>query len=159
MASRRETLLQNVVTRLDAIRTGAAYHNMGKLKSVQRYVHEWNRDEHDTNLFRDGETILVSVDNETTEADVVDEFANVITLDLWWAKIGGEWNCSDINAALEDMKRALFVGKDVGFGVNATEPRMQNSKENPRTGAPIDGLHLFLTLTYKEELGSPEIGD
>lgn len=159
MGSRRETLIQNVVSRLEAIKTGASYHNKGKLKSVQRYIHQWEDEGHITNLLASTPTVIVRVVEENTSADVVDEWKNSITLDLWWVVIGSDWNCDDANAALEDMKRALFVGKDIGFGVNATEPEMRNQMLDAKTGAPMDGLHLTLTVTYKEELGSPELGD
>jgi hypothetical protein len=158
MDSLRETLLKNVVSRLEAIKTGAEFTNRHNLKSVQRSRHGWREDEIDTNLFRETPTIIVSVLDESSSAeDKVDSWNNSIRLDLSWVVIGQDWNCENFNAALADMKRALFPARDIDFGVNATKPNLQAFPLQPRDGSR-DGLTLILSMEYFEDLGSPEIG-
>ena len=155
--SRRETLIAAITARLAAMIGDAAYTYGPSLKSVQRYIHSWDGERPLGNDFSQTPTIVVRTVEETTDVDTDSTWTNTITLDIWFVLRGDTANDADLNAALADMKRALFINSDpVGlFGVGGRLVTMTNQLMNLATGEPADGLHLNLTVVYDDRIGDP----
>lgn len=154
--SRRETLIQAITTRLEAMLGNSSYVYGPSLKSVQRYIHSWDAERPFGNDFAQTPTIVVRTVSETTDCDTVETWTNTITLDVWFVLRGDTANDADLNAALADLKRALLVNFD-GYGVGGRLVSMTNRLMNLETGEPADGLHLDFTVVYDDRIGDPTL--
>lgn len=163
MASRREQLLQGVVARLQAIKAaGGPYNYSGKLVSVQRYRIERTVDGNVVNEWGPRPTIIVREGRESCASETLGTWSNSIQIGCHWVADADSSGGEDLNAAIEDMKRALFkdpgaTGFDDQFGVQAQVVGMSVDLEDPRTGEPIDGALLTLSIEYQDQIGAPEL--
>ena len=159
MPSRRETLLSNIVTKLEAIKGGAGFDYSSKLESVQRSLHAWDGEENSGNRFGKLPTIIVRVIGETSELNVDQIWTNEIEIDIHFVLDDASGSVEQ-TSALRDLKKALFSSLETWdcFGVGVTNPRMSNQLVDRETGQPLDGVHLVLTLNYDEQFGDPDSG-
>lgn len=151
MSSRLETLLAAVKTRLEGINGSPTY--TYTVMSVQRWKHEWDGEEQNTNEFRELPAILIRTLGGDSESDTVDTFSDTIRFDLQFL-LEDSANDDDKVAALADMKKALFAAFD-GWGAGATLPKISWYMVDTETGAPVDGVHATVTITYRHDLGDP----
>lgn len=163
MGSLRETLIQSVVTRLEAIKTGQ-FNNRGRLKSVQRRTHRRKNEDQMGNLFSDTPTIILSVPGEEGNPNTAGSapgYQKSISIDILWVEVGGDWTCQAETKVFEDLERALFPGGDTGFGVGATEVKFATEPGplfDSTNDVLFDSARMTVTMNYLSELGSPEIG-
>lgn len=159
--SRRETLLVGIVEALEAIMGDSTYNYGTSLKSVQRKLHTWDGEFSEVNEVGDSPCILVHPRQESASSSdgSFASWTNTITVDLYFVIFGGAANDTEINAALADMKRALFTG-DEGvnlFGVDARDVRWINQPNDPERAMPQDGIILSLDIQYTDAIGNPEL--
>ena len=159
--SRRETLIVGIVDALEAIMGDASYNYGTSLKSVQRKLHTWDGEFAEVNETGDSPCILVHPRQESASSSEgsISDWLNTITVDLYFVIFGGAANDTEINAALADMKRALFANwKGVNlFGVNATVIRWLNQPNDPERAMPQDGIIFSLEIQYEDAIGNPEL--
>jgi len=154
---RRELVCQAIKTRLDSIIGDGTYHRGGRLKSVQRYIHEWRGDGLEVNR-RNEETIIIRPLFERGNPDAVGELISVLDIDLEWVLLGDTANDGDINDVIGDLKRALFTGSPTLDGL-ARSMSFDNRLVEPETNIATTGVHFTLNVTYGEDLGDPTSGE
>lgn len=164
MASRRETLLANIETRLAAMAGDLTYSLGEKLlaKSVQRYRREWDAEDDLRNTLGDLPCIVIRELGETCAIETIDQWTNTISIDIQvWLELdaGSEAQSS----AIADLKQALFAPDETteawdGFGVGATAPGLTISSVDAETGVTLPALHVEMTCTYTDQFGDPDDG-
>jgi hypothetical protein len=158
--NRREILLENIKAKLEAIRTGAEYSFKGKLRSVQRYRHETPLEGaiYIGNYLADSPTIVIrTLEGQNTSGESVGTWTHRITIDNWFIITQGEANDDDLNNALADMERALFVNNDDNFGVQGRLISYTDTRVDPVLDMPTAGVHLIITLTFSTVKGDPSL--
>lgn len=156
----RENLIQAVVTRLEAIGTDPDFWYRGKLRGVERYIHDFNFEDNVADNDQqinsaDDLTILVIPETESDDFPGAPDNAIAVSLTLTISfRLGPTARCAEYNAALADLKRALFRDWD-HLGVGAELESGVNERLIPDSGLPHDTVVYRLTLTYIEVLGDP----
>lgn len=152
----RETILESLKEKLEAIMVGEDFFYRGRLKSVQRYIHRWDGTTHETNSRLLAPTILIKPLAERSVSDQeVGTWTRELDVELHFILRGESADDSDINQALADMERALFKPPMDGFAARSTQPSYSTRLFDEETGMPLDGVVLSLTLTYSELIGEP----
>lgn len=156
--SRRETCLQNIKLALERIQGSPGYTYDLSPAQVQRYIHRCVGGEEVTNSFADFPGIIIRQLSATDVTETLDLWT--VTLDVQIAfYLRGNADDDDINAALADMKRALFLAPWDGFGVGAKLVTLTDSLVDAETGQPLDGIYLNMELQFMEQFGDPSLGE
>lgn len=153
MSSRLETLFQAVQARLENILGDPNYNYT--VRSVQRWKDEWSGVERLANEFRDKPVIIIQAANGSAVEVATSLMEETITFECLFL-LEGSANDVDRLAALEDMKKALFVDFD-GWDVGATSPTWNWRMIDPEEGMPEDGVYLTVTCNYSHDLGDPAV--
>lgn len=154
---RRELVIQAIKTRLEAIIGDGSYHRGQRLKSVQRYIHEWRHDGLEVNR-RNEETIIIRPLFESGSPGAIGEVISILKVDLEWVLLGDTANDADINDLIADFKRSLFLDSP-DLGGFARSITWDNRLVEPETNIATSGVHFVLNITYGETLGDPTSGE
>lgn len=156
--SRRETCLQGIKAALERIQGPPDYTYDLSPGQVQRYIHHFEGGEEVTNSFADFPGVIVRQLSGSDSSDTMDLWTVTLQVSIAFY-LRGNADDVDINAALADMKRALFCAPWDGFGVGAKLVTLTDSLVDAETGQPLDGIYLNMELLFMEQFGDPSLGE
>ena len=165
MPARRETLMAEIVTRLDRIDKTAGY-NFTLGQDTQRYKHYWGENEQVPNVIANTPAIVVTAPTEqsTVLGSGLWQHSLAITLEYHASggpddTVSGEGQLDDdeVIQIIEDVAKALFTDTngdpDEGLGIGATVDRWTSRIFDPEDGQPEHGVTFEIELTYETDVG------
>lgn len=155
----RETLMKEVVRRLQQIQTDNGY--SVDIAKVERQKHAWDGDRHVANELKFKPAILILTDFETMRPDEAGYFLRDLGLELHYYTDSTTADDEVVVAAIADMQKALFTDvngqPDDRFGVNA-RTELEARTFNRELNQPEDGVVLSLSIQYRTQINDPTKG-